>query len=127
MGKASVFGQNLEKLIDRWGVQQQDMELWLNVGRGVVSGYINGRSLARPAALLRLEEMTGIPIYRWLKTGISPHEIPPEPLKSYEPAIPIDRGLDSLLNTPLPELLQLIDNRISALELRVHELSEKCQ
>ena len=118
----TIFGQNLKCLIEKWSFSQQDLEGLLYLGRGIVSGYIAGRGYARPATLIRLEELTGIPIYRWLKTPVLTHEIPAAPLEYYLPVLLEPEQMYStptLQNTPLPVLLRSFSERLTAVEERL--------
>lgn len=124
----SFFGNNLETLLKKWKIQQQDLEELLYLGRGIVSGYIQGKSLARPNTFVLLEELTGVPVYRWMKSEVFDYELPPEPLKQYVPMVQEDalHYGPTVSNTPLPTLIRDLSDRIKRLEERVKSL-ENCQ
>ena len=125
----SIFGQNLETLVAKWEIKQQEMEGLLYLGKGVVSGYIAGKGFPRPVTLIRLEELTGISIYRWLKTIIGAYEMPAAPLESYLPGTAepqSEYGTASVLNTPLPALLRSLSDRIDAIEQQLKNC-KNCQ
>lgn len=102
----------------------------MHLGRGIVSGYIQKKSLARPVTIVFLEELTGVPMYRWLKTYIEADELPAGPQKTHLPALhepgAAYTGAATVNNTPLPSLLRDLSDRLRALEDRVGEL-ENCQ
>lgn len=124
--ETNMLGINLQTLLGSWSMSQTDLEDILKVGRGNLSNYIKGKALPKVDTLLSLEEITGIPVYYWIREEIARNMIPKKPIDNYLVSRAFDSRNEAYINTTglsqaLKEIhkhLEIIDMRLDTLEGR---------
>lgn len=78
----AVLSHNLRTVSERWNMFHYQLieALGVEVGRTGVATYMAGRVMPPVGALLRLEEMTGIPVYDLLTKELGTDELPRAPI-----------------------------------------------
>lgn len=110
------LGKNLSLIRKIWNLEQADISALLGVNPNMISNYEKGKSYPRVPALLKYEEITGIPIYELCTTEIDINRIPGSPLKKYKvrKINPEDALNSSAANSE--KLMELQEKLIKAME-----------
>lgn len=74
------IGKNLKIIRKKFGWTQTDLANKTGLTKGQIQSYERDVAMTSPLFLMKLEEMTGIPIYDLLSREISLDEVPPSPL-----------------------------------------------
>ena len=110
------LGKNLSLIRKIWNLEQADIAALLGVNPNMISNYEKGKSYPRVPALLKYEEITGVPIYELCTTEIDVKRIPTAPLKKYK-VRKIDSGNTSNQSSANSEkLMELQEKLIKAME-----------
>lgn len=128
------LGFNLLALMERWGVNQAELQELFDLKKSIISNYIYGRSGPKVATLVKLESLTGIPMYAWLKERIPESLIPSQPLTEYSVLATLNE-LGERAKKPLVDLtglnteLNAMNTKLEALAREVEELKRgtNCQ
>lgn len=77
-------GKNIRMIRKQWKMSQPEFAELLGVKGQNVSTYETDANYPQIPTLLKLEQLTGIPIYEIYTRFILPEEVPEKPLKVYE-------------------------------------------
>ncbi len=76
------LGKNLATLRRRWSESQEAFGERFGTGRSVIYRWENDETEPPLSAMVLLEEMTGIPIIKWVTTNINPEDLSSYPMAS---------------------------------------------
>lgn len=77
-------GKNIRMIRKKWGLSQPAFAELLGVKGQNVSTYETDAHFPQVPTLIKLEQLTGIPIYELYTRFVLPEEVPDQPLKVYE-------------------------------------------
>lgn len=75
--------ENLKLIRKKWKMNQTEFGALLNASQYDISGYEKGKYDPKISALIRLEELTGIPVAVLYGQAIDVNKVPTSPLSSY--------------------------------------------
>lgn len=112
-----ALGPNLKLIRKKWKVNQTDFAELLGVNPGKLSSYETGTAEPKIITLIKLEDLSGIPIYDAYTRLLSSNEIPSQPYDTPPPRTK-HRPAD-----PAPEA-EDYDQRLSRLEKEMLSLKQ---
>lgn len=120
----SYLGANIKMIYKRWGLDQSEFAALMESTRGRVSQYVIGASEPKIPWMIRLQELSGIPIPDIYNRTLNKEDIPAEPITSFATKIlsePSSGYKPTKVNEELLHIPTLI-KKIQELEDRVREL-----